>query len=106
MENNFDVLTKIQQLKNERGWSVYKLSYEAGLTQSTIANMFSRKTQPSISTLSLICDAFGITLAEFFGCNNNNLTTDELLLIANYKKLSAKNKNVINSVLQTLLKSE
>ena len=60
-----DILEKITKLRLERGWSVYKLADEAGLTQSTVSNMFSRKTTPSISTLSQICDAFGLTLSQF-----------------------------------------
>lgn len=66
-----DILEKINKLRLERGWSVYKLAEESGLTQSTIANMFSRKTMPSISTLTQICNAFGISLSEFFSDNKN-----------------------------------
>lgn len=46
-----DILDRITELREERGWSVYKLAEESGLTQSTLANMFSRKTMPSIATL-------------------------------------------------------
>ena len=61
-----EILERINNLKNERGWSIYKLAEESGITQSTLANMFSRKTMPSISTLKQLCDAFGISLAQFF----------------------------------------
>lgn len=61
-----DVLKKINKMRLDRGWSVYRLSVESGIAQSTLTNMFNRETQPSITTLQLICDAFGITLADFF----------------------------------------
>ncbi|MEG9430211.1 MAG: helix-turn-helix transcriptional regulator, partial [Christensenellaceae bacterium] len=61
-----DVLERILELKNERGWSLYKLADEAMLTQSTLSNMFTRKTMPSLYTLNQICEAFGITMSEFF----------------------------------------
>ena len=61
-----DILKKINQLRINRNWSVYRLSVEAGLPQSTITNMFNRETLPSIVTLQSICNAFGITLSEFF----------------------------------------
>ena len=61
-----DVLKRINQLRLERGWSIYRLSVKSGISQSTLTNMFNRETLPSITTLSLICDAFGISMAEFF----------------------------------------
>lgn len=61
-----DVLKRINQLRLERNWSIYRLSVKSGIPQSTLTNMFNRGTLPSITTLELICDAFGITLAEFF----------------------------------------
>ncbi|MEG1814125.1 MAG: helix-turn-helix transcriptional regulator, partial [Clostridia bacterium] len=39
---------------------------EAGLSQSTVANIFNRNTTPSIATLEAICEGFGITLGQFF----------------------------------------
>ncbi len=67
-----DILKRIKTLQNERGWTNYQLAQEAAMTQSTITNMFARKTLPSITTLTAICNAFGITLSEFF---NENQTT-------------------------------
>ena len=61
-----DALRKINAIRLERGWSIYRLSVESDLPQSTLVNMFSRETQPSIATLEAICKGFGITLAEFF----------------------------------------
>lgn len=61
-----DVLKRINQLRLDRNWSVYRLCVESGLPQSTITNMFNRETLPSIVTLQAICHAFGITMSEFF----------------------------------------
>ncbi|MEG9430655.1 MAG: helix-turn-helix transcriptional regulator, partial [Christensenellaceae bacterium] len=61
-----DVLERINALRKERGWSIYRLADEAMLTQSTLSNMFTRKTMPSLYTLNQICEAFGITMSEFF----------------------------------------
>lgn len=60
------IAEKIDALRIERGWSINYLAMESMLTQSTINNMFNRKTEPTISTLRSICGAFGITLSEFF----------------------------------------
>ena len=48
-----DVLQRIRELMEERGWSSYRLAVASGLSQSTIANMFRRNTVPSIPTLEL-----------------------------------------------------
>ncbi len=61
-----NVLKKINKLRLEKGWSVYRLSVESGVPQSTITNMFNRETLPSITTLESICAALGITMSEFF----------------------------------------
>ena len=97
-----DILKRIDDLRKERGWSMYRLADEAGITQSTIANMFSRKTLPSISTLQEICQAFNISLSEFFGDSNNELNNNEFLLLANYRKLSIKNKGIVNTLINML----
>ena len=77
-----DALRKINRMRLERGWSVYRLSVEADLPQSTLINMFNRETQPSIATLEALCKGFGITLAEFFAENEEEqgvvLSKDEL----------------------------
>lgn len=72
-----NVLEKIDELRKERGWSVNNLAMEAMLTQSTLNNLYSRKTEPKLSTLRAICSAFGITLSEFFAFEKEKPTADE-----------------------------
>ena len=99
-----DILEKIEFYRKKRGWSQYKLAIESGLTQSTLSNMFARKTLPSITTLSNICDALGITLSEFFDNENNAvLQNDELELLSNYRKLTDKQKKAIKSLCEDLI---
>lgn len=73
-----DTLPRLRQLLQERGWTEYRLSKECGLAQSTIGNIFRRNTVPTISTLETICDAFGITIAQFFSEGNMVALTPEL----------------------------
>ena len=81
---------KIEELRFQRGWSMYELAQEAGITQSTLTSMISRGTPPKIDTLQSICDAFGITLAQFFIEEETLevLSKDEKKLLALYRKLS------------------
>lgn len=61
-----NILEKIDRLRKARGWSVNNLAMEAMLTQSTVNNLYMRNSEPKLSTLRAICNAFGITLSEFF----------------------------------------
>ena len=72
-----DVLKRIEQLRDERGWSNYKLSQASGVSQTTLRNMFTRNTLPGIATLESICKAFGITLSHFFASENEPITLDD-----------------------------
>ena len=60
---------------------------EAMLTQSTLNNLYMRKTEPKLSTLRAICGAFGITLSEFFADTED---TVDSALIQRVRTLSPK----------------
>lgn len=92
-----EVLEKIESLRKERGWSINYLAMESGLTQSTLNNLYSRNTEPKISTLRAICGAFGITLSDFFKEEENE---DEL--IRRIKGLSKENKTALLQIVKNL----
>lgn len=98
-----DILNKIEQLRLERGWSVYKLAEECEITPSTIANMFARKTLPSITTLIAICRGFNISLSEFFAETLEEVESiEEKTLLKNFRKLSKKNKDAIKELIKNV----
>ena len=101
-----NVLEKVKRLQEERGWSTYKLAYEAGLTQSTLSNMFARETCPTVDTLEKICDAFGISLAEFFEEDDRkaHVLKEELELLRKYRALTDKEKVAVKSMIDALFK--
>ena len=92
-----EVLEKIEALRKEKGWSINYLAMESGLTQSTLNNLYSRKTEPKISTLRAICGAFGISLSDFFKEEENE---DEL--VRRVKILSQENKNALLQLVKNL----
>lgn len=100
------VLEKIKKMQQERGWSTYKLAYESGLTQSTLSNMFARGTCPTIETLQMICDAFGISLSEFFEEDESKayVSKQELQLLNKYRALNGKEKDAVKTLVDTLSK--
>ena len=64
--DDMDVLDRILELRKERNWSEYRLAEESGITQSTISSWYRKNMIPTIPSLSRICDAFDITLSQFF----------------------------------------
>lgn len=93
-----EILERIEALRKEKGWSINYLAMESGLTQSTLNNLYSRKTEPKISTLRAICGAFGITLADFF--KEEEEKDDEL--IRRVKRLSKENKQALLQIVKNL----
>ncbi len=70
-----NVLERITELRVERGWSEYQLAVRSELTQSTISSWYRKNMLPTVPSIQKICDAFGITLSQFFLEENDNVTT-------------------------------
>ena len=85
------VLERIEELCDKEGWSHYVLAKRSGISQSTISNMFSRTNQPTFITVAKICDAFGITMAQFFNCM--------------FDAMSAQKRELVKAFMNGLMKS-
>lgn len=72
------IIEKIDKLRVEKGWSINYLAMEAGITQSTINNMYQRNSEPRICTLKALCKALNITLSEFFADDTSNSDIEEV----------------------------
>ncbi len=90
-----NVIEKIEKLKNQRNWTDYTLALEAGISQSTFASIKQRNTPPKLEVLQQICEAFGLTLAQFFLEDEQIevLNESEKELLTAYRALS-KNKQI------------
>lgn len=94
---------RLRKLMKEREWTEYRLSKECGLSESTLANIFRRNTVPSITTLETICDAFAITLSQFFAEGEMVELTPELkVLFENWVSLTADQKEAALHMIQAL----
>lgn len=97
-----DVIKRIDELMKERNWSDYKLSIKSGLSSSTIANIHRRNTVPSIPTLEAICDAFGITLAQFFEDETStvSLNEEQMEFFNSWLHLTKEQKNLLQDLIK------
>jgi len=61
------VIKRLTELLNERKITINALSIRAGVTQSTVNDIFTGKTSnPGLSTLKKICDGMDISVRKFF----------------------------------------
>jgi len=98
-DKNMDVNLRLKTLMQEQGWSEYRLAKEANLSQSTIANIFRRNTVPSIATLDAICHSLGLTLSQFFSCNETKDDDNTLRLLRAWTRLSEDQKELLLTLL-------
>lgn len=103
-----DILQRIRDLRDERGWSNYRLTEEAQLPCATLSNMFARQTLPSITTLTAICNAFGISLAQFFSDDTDEilLSDEEKSLLKQLRLLKPNEKKIINLIINEFINQQ
>ncbi len=100
-----DVLDKITKLRLERNWSEYQLAEKSGLTQSTISSWYRKNLIPTIPSLIKICEAFGITLSQFFLDTDEasiQITEQQHRLLYYASKLDTEQYNALIEFLKTL----
>ena len=98
-----NVTERINQLMNQRGWSVYRLGKVSGLSQSTLAHVFRKDSEPTISTLETICNAFGISLSQFFADGDFvPLTPEQRNLLDKWASLSGEQKELVLSMISNM----
>ena len=92
-----DINKKINNLRFQRGWSMYELAQEMGITQSTLTSIMKRGNAPKIDTLQRVCDAFGITLAQFFMEDEQLeiLSGEEKRLVSLFRKLPEEKQQAL-----------
>jgi transcriptional regulator with XRE-family HTH domain len=97
---SLNILNRIDELRKEKGWSVYKLSKEAGLKQSTVSNLYERNNAPTFPTLEKLCAAFGISFADFFAESTaQSLTEEQIEFLSKWESLTLEQKKNLLPIL-------
>ena len=104
----FDVLEKITSLREERGWTTYRLSKLSGIPQSTISTWYRKNLMPPIDKLEIICQTFGITLAEFFNDTDVlvSMTEEEKNMLPQWNLLTPAQRAAVINIIGLLLSSD
>lgn len=100
-----DILKRIVDLRKERNWTESQLAEQSGLTQSTISSWYRKNMLPTIPSLTKLCDAFGITLSQFFledECKTTTLNEQQLRLMYYAAKLNSEQYEALLHFLELL----
>lgn len=98
-----DTQKRIRELMAERGWTDYRLAKEANLSHSTVTNMFNRNNAPTLPTLEAVCQAFGITLAQFFASDGETpLISEQQTLFAKWSTLTDRQKQILLDLMDSI----
>ena len=74
-----NILNTITAYRKERNWSLYDLAAHSEMKLTTISTWYNENAIPSIPSLVKICDAFQITLPEFFAKAEGSASTPVVL---------------------------
>lgn len=61
-----NIMERIDELCKKHNISKYRLSQITGISQSAFSKMARQQSTLSLETIQRICDAFGISVAQFF----------------------------------------
>ena len=78
-----NIMERIDELCKKRNISKYRLSQITGISQSAFSKMARQQSSLSLETIQRICDALGISLAQFFSESENypDLTLQQVELL-------------------------
>ena len=99
------MINVLERITESHHWTEYQLAEHSGLTQSTISSWYRKQMLPTIPSLVKICDAFGITVSQFFLENEDqaiHLTEKQSALLTASSKLNSEQYNALLTFLEQL----
>lgn len=98
------VAERIKQLCDKHKFSKYRLAQLTGMSQTALGNIFAKTSIPTIPTLEKICEAFDISLAQFFageGCRPD-LTEAQTELLEMWAGLNTEEQRILFTFIHSL----
>ena len=102
-----DIVARIQQLMTIKGiHNPNQLAKLSGIPQTTLSSIFNHKFTPSVATLELLCNFFGITMVQFFSDPEVDasypLTERQKELINRWNCLTEEQQNALLQLMDTM----
>ena len=96
-----DIIKRINDLLAVKDWSIHQLSLECDVPRSTLYRIMAHELSPTFAQIEKICDAFNITVEDFF-CISIAPKADEIVLINSYRKLNSDSKRTALIIIQQM----
>lgn len=99
-----DIIKRINELCEQRGISKYRLAQLTGISQSAFSKMARQQSSLTIENIKRICDALGISMAQFFSDDQTypDLTEDQKALINSWNLLPKSRRDFILEIMKKL----
>ena len=105
----FDILARIREERDKRGWTDYTLAENSELAQSTISTWYSRDIEPGVASIEKVCSGLGISLAQFFQKEDEEcvfLSEEQAGILSLWSKLSKEQRVAVRNLIEAFIKSE
>lgn len=96
-----DIGKRITFYRTRKNYTVNKLANLSGISQSYLRDVELGNKNPTVETLSYVCDALGISLADFFAEETSHRIEEEPLLAKIYQ-LTSQQKATLLSFLDSM----
>lgn len=110
MKKNVDnalILSRIDYFLKKNGWTRYELINQTPLSSGVLYQWYSNhETMPSLKNIESICDAFGISLSEFFAITKEEQIgayEDELFKVC--AEMNENQRQALLAVAKTMIDS-
>ena len=97
---------RIAELCRKRGYTKYRLAQLTGITQTALGNILNQKSMPTMANLERICDAFEVTIAQFFSEDGRrlNLTDEQKEILDIWDSMEEKEREIFMTFIRSLKK--
>lgn len=98
-----NIKKRIEELRQQKGISIYELTYKAELSENTIYHWYNERSSPSLSGLIAVCKALDITIEEFFNPKTKDaLSPREAEIIELFSSFKADVQEALLKILKTM----
>ena len=100
-----NVMERIDDLCRQHHLSKYRLSQLTGISQSAFSKMSKHQSSLSLDTIQRICDALGISMAQFFSDSDEypDLTPQQKHLLHFWALLNEKKRDYIILMIENII---
>lgn len=85
-----DIVKKLENIRTNRGLSVYKVTQLANISQQTYYSWIKENVMPSMTSLKKVCNVLGVEITDILTDNSDSLEFETLKSKWNMMTLSQK----------------